>query len=353
MSKISSVLAHRAIENLTLLERFVSLIPLPYPVAALIWSLVLSSGFLFDAITYLTSGTTLLSVAGLPNAFLNFLLPFYLFLMVRYMRVKVVALEAPIAARLSGGERDYHQAFGRMTQTAPVVIFTASFGTILLSTYASIGILPTAPLLIVANIIVVYLAILGFTTYLWEFAIASFGLHKLGGSSLRLESFLEDRMMGSKPMGNLALSLTTAYYGALLITFLLFSTFLPSSIPSIPSTAIFYAFLLLGVMLFFLPLNSIHAKMQAEKRRLIRELGSRYSRLNQDTSPPTEKATLDDVRSGLARLTDLRELEMLDRKVTSLPTWPFDIQVVSRFVTIVLSVTAVLLSRLITNFLHI
>jgi hypothetical protein len=47
------------------------------------------------------------------------------------------------------------------------------------------------------------------------------------------------------------------------------------------------------------------------------------------------------------------EVEMLDRKIASLPTWPFDIQVVSRFITIVLSVTAVLLARVITNFLHI
>jgi len=62
---------------------------------------------------------------------------------------------------------------------------------------------------------------------------------------------------------------------------------------------------------------------------------------------------MDDVHTRLARLTDLQEVEMLDRKIASFPTWPFDIQVVSGFITIVLSVTAVLLSRLITNLLHI
>jgi len=85
----------------------------------------------------------------------------------------------------------------------------------------------------------------------------------------------------------------------------------------------------------------------------LKEIVARYPRLSQDPSPPKENATMDDVRTGLARLTDLQEVEMLDRKIASLPTWPFDIQVVSRFITIVLSVTAVLLSRLITNFLHI
>jgi hypothetical protein len=70
-------------------------------------------------------------------------------------------------------------------------------------------------------------------------------------------------------------------------------------------------------------------------------------------SPKGESASLDDVRTELARLTDLQQLEVLDRKISALPTWPFDIQVVSKFITIVLSVTAVLLSRVITGFLHI
>ena len=336
-------MARSPIEKPTIIERFVRLLPLPYPIAALVWSAVLPSSPLF----YLVTGTTALSI---PNSILNFLVPFYLFVMVRYMRRRVVASEAPIAARLSGGEHDYQRAFGRMTQNGPVLVMAALVGIFLLALYSYSGVLPTSPFVITLNIIVVFLNSLAFSTYLWEFAIASLGLHRLGGSSLNLGSFVEDRMMGARPMGNLALSLTTAYFGGLLFTTLLFSTFLPSSIFG---TGMLITFLLLGVALFFLPLNSIHAKMQAEKRRLLREIGARYPRLSQDPARPTENATLDDVQTGLASLRDLQEVEMLDRKIASLPTWPFDIQVVSRFVTIVLSVTAVLLSRVITNFLHI
>ena len=261
-----------------------------------------------------------------------------------------MASEAPIAARLSGGSENYQRAFGRMTQTTPAVILAGILGTVVLGLYASLGVLPAIPWVIVLNIIVVFLNVLAFMTYFWEFAMASWGLHRLGGSSLRLGSFLEDRMMGSKPMGNLALSLTAAYFGGLLNTMLLLSTFLPSSLLG---TLMFLIFLFLGIALFFVPLNSIHSKMQAEKRRLIREIGSRYPQLNQDPFPSRENATIDDVHKGLSKLTNLQEIEMLDRKIASLPTWPFDIQVVSRFITIVLSVTAVLLSRVITNFLHI
>ena len=338
------------IEKPTLIERFVKLIPLPYPLAALIWSAVLPSSAGGYAFQYLMTRTTPLSLDYLPTAVLNILLPFYLFMIVRYMRLRVVAAEAPIAARLSGGDRDYHRAFGRMTQTAPVLLLTAVLGTFLITVYASTGILSPALVPIILNAIVVYLNTLAFSTYLWEFATASLGLHNLGGSSLRLGPFQEDRMMGVKPIGNLALTMTIAYYGGLLLTNLLLTRFLPSSPPT---EALFFVLLLLGVGLFFLPLNSIHAKMQAEKRGILREIGARYPRLGREQSQIRESATIEDVHGGLERLTDLQELEMLDRKAASLPTWPFDVQVVSKFVTIVLSVTAVLVSRFITGFLHI
>lgn len=272
-------------------------------------------------------------------------------MIVRYMRLRVVAAEDPIAARLSGGEQDYRRTFGRITQSVPVVLLTIALGTLILASYELSGTLSPVPFVIFFNVILVFLNSLAFSTYLWEFAMTSLGLHELGGSSLRLGSFLEDRMMGAKPMGNLALSLTTTYFGGLLLTFLLFSTFQPAS--NLILTTLLFILILLGIGLFFLPLNSIHGKMQVEKRRLMREIGSRYPRLDKVQSENRETTTLESVNSGLARLTDLQELEMLDRKVAALPTWPFDIQVVSKFVTIVLSVTAVILSRLVTGFLHI
>ena len=343
-------MATRTVEEPTLLERFVALIPLPYTWAALIWSIVLPSGLGFDLISYLGTGSAPISIEAIPNIVLNLVFIFYAFIMIRYMRQRVVATEPRIAARLAGGVEDYGRAFGRMTQTVPVLIMTLVFGTLILTGRASSGGLSLNPFLILANIIVVYLGSLAFSTYFWEFAVASWGLHKLGASSLKLGSFLEDRMMGARPMGNLALSLAVSYFGGVLFAALLFSTISPATLAN---QWPFIAFLLLGVALFLIPLNSIHAKMQAEKRRLLQEINARYPKLGTNTVQPRTDATMADVQAGLARLTDLQEVEMLDKRITSLPTWPFDINVASKFITIVLSVTAVLLSRLITNFLHI
>lgn len=345
-------MAHRTIETPTLLERFVALIPLPYPWAALIWSLVLPSGLGFDLISYLGTGSAPISIDSIPNIALNLLFIFYAFIMIRYMRRKVVATEARVSPRLETGIEAYRRAFGRMTQTLPVLVMTVIFGTLILSgrAFGGPGGLPWNPFLLLANAIVTFLGSLAFSTYFWEFAVASWGLHRLGSSSLKLGSFLDDRMMGARPMGNLALSLAVAYFGGVLFTALLFSTISPATLAN---QWPFIVFLLLGVAFFILPLNSIHTKMQVEKRRLLTEISARYPRLNPDSARARENATMADVQAELAKLTDLQEVEMLDKRISSLPTWPFDINVASKFITIVLSVTAVLLSRLITNFLHI
>lgn len=340
----------RPLENPTLIERIVSLIPLPYPIAAFLWASLLIGPVGIILVQLVVTGRTTSTLAGIANAILNIVLSWYLYLIVRYIRLRVLAMEPPIASRLDGGEEAYHRTFGIMTRTWPAVLLAAATGTLLLGLYAYSGTLSKDASLLVFNVLLVYMDSFAFGTFIWEFASASWGLYVLGRSSLRLASFEEDRMVGVRPLGNLALSLTVAYFGSLLLSGLVLASFLPTTIPS---TIMLLILLAAGVALFFLPLTSIHARMRDEKRRILRTIGARYPRLEADPPAGGGPATLDDVQRGVKRLTDLQELELLDRKASSLPTWPFDIQVVSRFVTIVLSVTAVLVGRLITDLLHI
>ncbi len=343
------VLEIRAPEDRTLLERFVHLLPIPYPLAALVWSSLLG-GPTYYLVGLATGSAQPPTFQTISNLLLNVLLPFYLFMVVRYIRLRIVALDARLGPRLSRGEADYHGAFGRISQSIPVVIITIIFGTLFLVLYYVEKVFPSSSFLILANIIVVYTNIFAFSSLLWEFTITAVGLHTVGGSSLKLESFLDDRMMGAKPMGSLALTLTVAYYGGLLLAFLLLTGVLP---PSIASSLVFYMFILVGLALFFLPLNSVHRRMQAEKRRLMRELVARYPRFNQDKALSHESATLDDVRKELAKMTELQELDLLERKITSLPTWPFDIQLLGRLITIIVSVIAAFIARILIDVLKV
>jgi hypothetical protein len=163
-------LAHRSIEKPTLIERFVQLIPLPYVWAALVWSIILPTGALAWITQYVASGTNHFLPNYLENTLLNLLLPFYLFVMVRYIRIRVVNAEQPISRQLSGGEQEYHRAFGKMTDTIPVVLLAIILGGFILITYFEFGILIGGPIIIILNIIIVSLNALAFSTYLWEFA---------------------------------------------------------------------------------------------------------------------------------------------------------------------------------------
>lgn len=290
-------------------------------------------------------------LSAIATNLLFFFFPLYLFFMIKYIRLRVVAAESPVSLRLAGGEEDFHHVFGRMMLTLPLVPIAAVLSIVVFPIVFVAGTLtPSIVLLAFFELVQLFMISLAAATFIWMFATASYGIHKLGRSSLKLAPYLEERMMGAKPLGNLALSLTVAYFGALFLVTLLFYGNLASS-PELQG--VIFGCILLGVALFFLPLNSIHGRMQSEKRRLQREIGVRYSLLTQSSTSETSNASLDDLRRTLAGISDLQRLEALDRKVSSLPTWPFDIQVVSRFITIVLSVTAVLLSRIITGILHI
>jgi hypothetical protein len=55
----------------------------------------------------------------------------------------------------------------------------------------------------------------------------------------------------------------------------------------------------------------------------------------------------------MIQLARMKDLEITEKKLAGTPTWPFDVNLLAKLITIILSVTAVLLSRIITNFLHI
>ena len=330
------------------IEKFVQLIPLRYPLAAIAWTIILGP-IGFRIANYLQSGATPFQSPNPVNEILGVLLGFYLYYIVRYLRLKVVAAEPQIAPILSGGEAAYHSAFGHFSNTRAIIILAVILEALALPV-TNQG--RTLSILSSYEVITQVILILALATLIWEYSAASWGLHKLGRSPLRLKSFLEDRFMGARSIGNVALSLTGAYLGGFLLFFLDSATFL--KVTTDINLASFYIILFaLGVLMFFLPLNSIHRKMQEQKKLNQRDLGRQLVTIKPGNNAQTsnDPASIEKIDHGIDKLVRLKELEIMERRLANTPTWPFDIQLLAKLVTIVLSVTAVLLTRLITDYL--
>jgi hypothetical protein len=336
------------IEKPTPIERFVQLIPLRYPLAALAWTIIVGPVG-FRVANYIQSGATPFQSPNPINEILGTLLIFYLYYTVRYLRLRIVKAERQITPIVSGGESEYDAIFGRVNSSRSIVLLTVVFEILaLLVTSENLSLSAVT----VYSKIDQVLLILAFSTLVWEYAISSWGLHKLGQSQLKLKSFLEDRFMGARSIGNVALSLTVAYLGGLLLFFLDSATFLP--VTTNLGFASFYLILLaLGVVMFFLPLNSIHKKMQIEKADNQRELGRQLLTIKQSSSGQSSNSpgSIENVEKAVTELVRLKNLEITEKKLASTPSWPFDIQLLAKLITIILSVTAVLLTRLITDYL--
>ena len=335
-------------EKPTPIEKFVQLIPLRYPLAAFAWTIILGP-IGFRTANYLQSGATPFQSPNPVNEILGVLLGFYLYYIVRYLRLKIVAAEPQIAPILLGGEAAYHSAFGRVSSPRAIIILAVILEALALPV-TNQG--RTFSILSGYEVVTQVILILAFATLIWEYSAASWGLHKLGRSPLRLKSFLEDRFMGARSIGNVALSLTGAYLGGFLLFFLDSATFL--KVTTDISIGSFYLILFaLGVLMFFLPLNSIHRKMQEQKNLDQIGLGRQLLMIEPSGAAQTSNgpATIEKLDNGITHLIKLKEVEIAERKLASTPTWPFDIQLLAKLVTIVLSVTAVLLTRLITDYL--
>ncbi len=243
----------------TLIEKFVQLIPVRYPLALLAWVIILDPVG-FGLANYLQTGASPFYFPALVNAFFGFLLNLYLFYVVRFLRLRVANSERVISPILSGGEAEYHSVFGRLSSSLPVIVLTLFLEglTAIATNYLDFSF----TIMHVYNQITRVFLLLAFSTLIWEYCVSSWGLHRLGGSRLNLKSFMEDRFMGTRSMGNLALSLTTTYLAGLLLFFLDSATFIKFSLEF---GSFFLILLGLGVVMFFLPLNSLHAKMQTNK----------------------------------------------------------------------------------------
>ena len=342
-------------ERPTFTERAIAALPMPYLLACVILAVLLESpGFLlasfvdsgdFDQALQVTYGDGLVSPAWSLGFLVAFGVGFYTFLfyLVRASRLRLASAGKDIAPLLPDGEEGFRRIFGRIHEPLPVLLAAAGFAAFF--TYLSLqgGPPPLGP----AQALVVA-ARFGFgglvdATVLWIFFTTLWGLHRLGKEPLRLRPYYEDPMLGLRPLGTMSVSATLVYFGAvaLVIVPVLFTPQHPGYL------AFLLGLVLFGAVLFVLPLLRIHRRMLEEKQKAERALGEEAAPRPRAFDPPAagSEPTLVDLRGMLVNLHRTLALEREERKVASLPTWPFDPKVSGQIAAITLTGIVAILGR--------
>ena len=331
--------AAMAHEHAVWIERFAA--RLGVPVRAAIVALAVGT-FLLFLLTRVLAGAPAVAAVALSDVLLFVLLVFPLAIPV-YVRRLIVSLEAHALSMVKDPKavREKLAALGRL---GPVAVLTvAIFLSFVLPIIAS-G--PPGPLLTAELLLLVPLAVAIWitATALWTLGYSLAAIYRMGRLPLALQPFALDRALGLRPFATASLRLGGVYY---LLSVLLILPDLLS--PSTPASVFVqdFALVLFGLPLFLLPLLSLRGKLVRARAEKMAWVNAWFHRLVQRVEANGEG----DLPPGLQN--ELLSLDKVQREVQAIRTWPFDVGIVARFVTILLSVTAILLAAVIRSLLRI
>jgi len=313
----------------TLAERFIGLLRLPYPIGCI----VVVGVALVASITQL--GLIFAESASFQlNAIVGSMLLVYALYAPRFMREKVLQTDRAISGLLPNGGQEYHMLFGRISAYRPQLILFILFWVF---TFFSFSADPFR--FLVDNISYSSVLSLGISSTLWTYYSALRGIHKMGAVSLNLRPYFTDALLGLRPIGSLALYLAGAYFAALSLGVLNTLAF-PTPLSGYIALGVMT---LLGFVFFFLPLIRLHRRMLLQKKLERSKIAEKMAGIFREDNESNEQT----------EMTRMFRLDMMERKISSIASWPFDIQIIGRLLVLVLSVTTVLIARVIAFYLKI
>jgi len=355
-------------EKATILERFVTAFHIPFYLGCLllafifgppgaILSVYVQTNNLYEAVARtvcLFFGMQLPVWHGVAGLCLLLVILFYFLYMIRYMRLKLVAIEPLLLSLLPEGEETFHKVFGGVSRLGPpividLILIVFFFFQVVLEVPVNFVVFGTAPANLGYLVVSFPLWFLIFGTFAWVYFSSIRGLHILGKKPLKLKSIYEDRMLGVRPIGSLSLSFAFTYFVGLIILTLVPIVVWPN--PLSPSyIGLLSVLTLLGVIFFFLPLNTIHKKMLDVKHREQEALRKQFSRaIQKQTESRTQvsESSLSVIREVLIRLTTVLTIDISKKEVAAIPTWPFDAPIISRLAAMIFSIIAILIANFI------
>jgi len=347
----------------TVIERMVGSLRIPYVSASILLAFLLGppgailSTFVgtrdifeaFNRTVGLFFAIPLPALQGYLGLSLLFILFFYLLYMIRFMRQRLVSAETQLVSILPEGEATFDAIFGVVSKSMPPMAFAVLF--MLVIAFQSIPELPdNFAIFCINNINTAFLLVawsfwfIAFGTFVWVYVGSIRGLYVLG-KKVKLKAFNEDKMLGVRPVGSLSLSLTYTYFVGLLILGLL-PTILQPEASFLGYMVVLSLCAIVGLILFFLPQYALHKKMveakEIEQELLRREL----SKVVQATDG--EKGELEsavEIKDALNRLMTVLSVDMTKNELESIPTWPFDTQIISRLTGMAISIIIVIIGQ--------
>lgn len=181
------------------------------------------------------------------------------------------------------------------------------------------------------------------STFLWVWSYSLYYVFRMGKDIRTLKPFTQDRTLGLKPFGRASLLFTVL--SLLLVTIVVLpNIFLGFS--SLPLLGYFVTLYILTTFFFLLPLFPLRRKLQQEKRKLLDAIGLQYTSIYKKLEPITGK----DIDEHTVH--QLLALDKLQRDAQLIHSWPFDTGIIFRLSAVLLSVAAIMISRIIQLTLH-
>lgn len=351
-------------EKATFVERFVALFRIPYIVGSMIIALVVGPPGAILSVFACTRNfneaftRTVILFLGSPLPFwqsfiglsLLLLILYYFLFMIRYMRVKLVRAEDQLIELLPEGEDTFDNIFGLVSKTGPPIIFGLIFMVLF-----SLQVAPELPdnfkIFCTDNVTTIFLCLsfpiwfVIFSTFVWIYIGSIRGLCELG-KKVNLKGFHEDKMLGVRPIGSLSLHFAYTFFTGLIILALLPAILTPES-SLLGYMMILTVCTILGLILFFLPLYTIHKKMVEAKQKAQDLLRGELSRVVKiaDDAEVGDSESISEIKDALNRLTTVLTVEVTKDEVENMPTWPMDTQILSRLVAMAVSIVAVIIAQ--------
>jgi len=349
-------------EGLTLAERFVAGFRLPYVLGCVFVGLVLFGVFTTGLSAYVETADLqqALEAAFAPESVAVGLLVSYAFYAPRYMRERLADAGAHLFALLPSREDGFRKVFSGIASARPQLVTWMLFLVSLLLAVNVSALMGAAPSSIVIaggtpspleffaavyGVVSLAVATLGLSSVVWTYSTISRGIHRFGGTPLSLRPYYEDSFLGLKPVGSLSLSLAGAYFGFIVLLLLVLAT--SPRVPTVGDVIGVGGFvsglIVVGLVLFFIPMRRLHRQMIERKRLEVGRLRERLAPIFYDRAEATAPKDIG----------HLFHLDMMDRKVSSMALWPFDMRILGKLSVIALSVTAILISRIVAIILRI